>query len=310
MVFYVFDCRVNFKWKVGKMSETTGAILFMSAEDASLGKHGNYGDDSGSHYSWDTTVPNFAVPNVGDIALIRSRHRVIGVSLITEIATEPSFKLRARCGKCNSTKLKWSRSRSAFRCNCGEYTTIPNTEFVGELTSYEAKYDVFFTPLPDWEVDRAKFLSETPKSIHSIQKVNARALLEALPAPVARKLGYRKIAGDFVRVDRQVISRTDPHTLPKAEVCELTGIYAPGHIVETQFAIYNFQTASFEFRGTASVLEVVAFSLSKGTATLSLQGNLISIPLSTPDGEVSYEYPVRPVSNEVSMWLTSYSDTK
>jgi hypothetical protein len=292
------------------MSDKTGAVLFMSAEDASLGKHGNYGDDSGSHYAWDTTVPNFSIPKVGDLVLIRSRHRVIGVSLITDLTTEPSFKLRARCGKCNSTKLKWSRPRSAFRCSCGEYSSTPNTEYVGNLTSYEANYDVFFTPLPEWDVEMARGLSTTPKSIHSIQKVDARSLLDSVPIQISNKLGFRKIASEFVRVERQAISRTNHEILPAADVCEITGISAPMNMSVSEFAIYNFHLAQFESRGVASVLDVIAIALYKGQAKVSSSGKTLLVPISSPDGPITYEYPINAANSMVQQWLSEYSKTR
>jgi hypothetical protein len=184
------------------------------------------------------------------------------------------------------------------------------TEFIGGLTAFEADYDLFFTPLNAWDVEKARSISLTPKSIHSIQKVAVKSLLEGLPPAVASKLGFEKISGSYVRVEKRAVARTDTTAVPTSTMCEITGIYAPGHISEMHFAIYNFRTASFDTLGFCSVLDVVGLALSNGEANLTASGKSLAVPINTPNGPVTYEYPLKPSSSQVGLWLTAFAETR
>ena len=50
--------------------------------------HDGYDDVADSHYSWDSTVPNHALPQIDDMIVIWNRNGLVGFSRIEKIDYE------------------------------------------------------------------------------------------------------------------------------------------------------------------------------------------------------------------------------
>ena len=280
--------------------------IFLTAEDAGLGKNGNYSDSSGRTYSWDTYVQNHAKPQVGDIVIVRSKSHVLGVSMISEIAKEPSYKTRLRCSVCASTKLKWSRPKRAFRCACKEISEIPQIEYLGDVESYQASYEWFFTPLPDLAVDEIRNVAEKSLSIHSIQTANTSKAMRLLPELALWRLGFIEASGLQLRRNIVSLGHVFSDAANYAEVCEISGVNAPGQIVTMKAITYSVSERRFTVDTNLNVLGAIANAVQRGDCQYLAGTDVLVVKFATPDGLSSFTYPTRAASPIAKKWLENY----
>lgn len=280
--------------------------IFLTAGDASLGRHGNYGDSRGSTYSWDSTVSNSNLPQRGDLICVRSKQEILGVSLISEIVVEPSWKTRLRCVDCSSTKLKWSSKRRDFRCgSCSKQQAIPDVEFVDSLISTHAYYDWFFTPTPLISVEQVRKLSKTPKSIQSIQTLNLQSFLEILPNDALWRLGYVKLAGRFVRRENISLGRISSQLVGENGVCDITGLPGKGRLVNFDFVTFSTTNQKFSEIGSFKVLDLLGQQLQEGSCQIKLDSNEIQVEGFGDQASISFK--IRSEATSILKWLTSYT---
>jgi ribosomal protein L37AE/L43A len=96
------------------------------------------------HYSWDSTVPNHARPEAGDLCVVRDSGGALGFSRIERLErTEGVTKSRLRCPRCDRTAIKSRVTvRPRYRCAaCGNEFPRARTERL-EVTVYRADYAV------------------------------------------------------------------------------------------------------------------------------------------------------------------------
>ena len=280
--------------------------IFLTAEDAGLGKNGNYSDSSGRTYSWDTYVQNHAKPNVGDIVIVRSKTHVIGVSMIATITTEASYKTRLRCSVCASTKLRWSKPLRAFRCACKEVSTNPDIQYLGDVTSYQANYEWFFTALPDLEVDEIRNVAEKSRSIHSIQTANTTKALKLLPELALWRLGFISANGLQLRRSLVSLGHVSSDRPNDADVCEISGVHAPGQIVTMRAITYSVSEGRFTLTANLNVLSSLANCLQMGECRYLAGTDELIVKFATPDGVSEFVYSTRQASPEATNWLQNY----
>lgn len=284
----------------------TEVRIFLTAEDASLARNGNYGDASGSSYSWDTTVPNHALPQAGDLVVLRSKQSVLGVSLLTKVEKQPSWKTRLRCPSCLSTKLKWSSRQESFRCGpCKQMISTPNTEFLAGIDSYHARYDWFFTPLKDISLPQVRQISKTPIGQQSIQTGSLAPLLGLLPKEALWRLGYSKLGGQYLRMDKLSVGRASTAISRSGGSCAISGITSTDRLVRFDFISYSTKDSQVLFEGTCEVLDVLAAQLELGHCIINQAEKSIDIP--GLQGLPTMSFPMQPKRPDVVQWLSLFS---
>ena len=164
--------------------------IFLQAEVAGLGENGNYSDIRSERYQWDSTVPNGHLPKSGDLVVLRGSKNVFGVSFIESLEVENGYKVRLRCQKCHSTKLRFSRKQDSFQCSkCGESSASPNPEFVGGITQSVAYFGTLYSDASHIPLSDLRVASMSPKSQHSIQELDLEKLLPLIGSETLSKLG-------------------------------------------------------------------------------------------------------------------------
>lgn len=105
-----------------------------------------YDDASGSHYSYDSNVPNSQKVAVGDLVVIRHDDYLDGWAVVDHIHREDNAdKVITRCPRCDKTN--WRRRKNmtpAVKCDAcgGEFTEDQLKVTVAKVTKYEASYAV------------------------------------------------------------------------------------------------------------------------------------------------------------------------
>ena len=284
----------------------TEVRIFLTAEDASLARNGNYGDASGSSYSWDTTVGNYALPKAGDIVILRSKQQVLGASLITKVEKRASWKTRLRCPNCMSTKLKWSSLRESFRCSpCSKLTATPNSEFLAAVDSYNAMYDWFFTPLEDVTVKEVREVSKTPSGQQSIQSAYLGPVLCLLPKEALWRLGFSKLGGQFLRKDLISMGRGSAAISDPGGACAISGIHSPNRLVRFDFIVFSTTDSRVLLEGTCAVIDVLAAQLELGHCLIDAQEKSIVVP--GIQGLPTISFPMQPEREDIKNWLALFS---
>ncbi len=284
----------------------TEVRIFLTAEDAYLARNGNYGDASGYSYSWDTTVPNHALPKVGDIVILRSKQRVIGVSILSKVDKRASWKARLRCPNCMSTKMKWSSRQESFRCGpCSNMISTPNAEFLGEIDSYHALYHWFFTPLENISIPQVRQISKTPNSQQSIQTASLGPLLALLPKEAIWRLGFTKIGEQYLRMDQFSVGKTSTAVSSIGGRCAISGIHSADRLVRFDFISLSTKDSQILLEGTCEVLDVLAAQLQLGHCNVDQAEKTIVVPGLTVLQKMSF--PIAPVREDVSKWLSLFS---
>jgi len=284
----------------------TDVRIFLTAEDASLARNGNYGDASGSSYSWDTTVPNHALPQAGDLVVLRSKQSVLGVSLLTKVEKQPSWKTRLRCPNCLSTKLKWSSRQESFRCGpCKIMISTPNSEFLAGIDSYHARYDWFFTPLQDISLPEVRQISKTPIGQQSIQTGSLASLLGLLPKEALWRLGYSKFGGQYLRMDQFSVGRASTAISRSGGSCAISGITSTDRLVRFDFISYSTKDSQVLLEGPCEVVDVLAAQLELGNCIINQAEKSIVIP--SFQGLPTMSFPMQPKRADVAQWLSLFS---
>jgi len=284
----------------------TEVRIFLTAEDAYLARNGNYGDASGSSYSWDTTVPNHALPKVGDIVILRSKQRVLGVSILSKVDKRASWKARLRCPKCMSTKMKWSSRQESFRCGpCSNMISTPTAEFLAEIDSYHAQYHWFFTPLENISLPQVREISKTPKSQQSIQSASLGPLLALLPKEAIWRLGFTKLGGQYLRMDQLSVGKTSTAVSGIGGRCAISGIHSSDRLVRFDFISLSTKDSQILLEGSCEVLDVLAAQLELGHCIVDQADKTIVVPGLT--GLPTMSFPIAPGREDVSKWLSLFS---
>lgn len=159
-------------------------LLLSVPEDRAFAGNDGYEDELESCYIWDSTVPNHALPSVGDIVVLWNKRESLGISVIERVSITLSRKARYRCPICSSTKIKRRKLHSpTFKCGdqaCrGEFST-PKSETI-EVTEYRADYRKKWIPLlGGLSATDCRNLAKQTKSQHSIRGIENSKLTRAL----------------------------------------------------------------------------------------------------------------------------------
>lgn len=120
------------------------SLLTIEGDREYKGNEG-YNDDPKSTYRYDNFVANHRQVSIGDVAVIRSSDRVIGIAEITDIVVGKGTKERSRCPVCADTNLSFRKTMTPpFRCKSkGHEFDTPDQETI-PVTTYEARYGSTF----------------------------------------------------------------------------------------------------------------------------------------------------------------------
>jgi hypothetical protein len=95
-------------------------LLLVAGDNRQHGGNDGYSDEPDAHYTWDNTVANHATVARGDLIALWDKKRLLGVSVITDIATAEDDKLLRRCGKCERAHIKARVTPGLKRYKCFE----------------------------------------------------------------------------------------------------------------------------------------------------------------------------------------------
>jgi hypothetical protein len=162
------------------------AWSLLTVDEAERQFSGNlgYGDVLGSRYVWDSTVPNHANVQPGDLAVLRNGSFVLGVAWIDEILTGTRSKVRRRCPSCRSTAFKTRKHATPrYKCSpCKDAFDVPTEEQI-EVTVYAADYERTWRTTTDMRTTALTpaYLSQSQQ--HSIRELNIAYLPSLLTDP-------------------------------------------------------------------------------------------------------------------------------
>lgn len=111
------------------------------------GGNAGYPDEPERSYSYDSDVGNHLNVLLGDVAVIRSKARVIGIAAVESVVESPKEKERLRCPECGISNIKERKKLSpSWSCKAGHLFAAPRSEIVS-VRGYEARYARTFLPL-------------------------------------------------------------------------------------------------------------------------------------------------------------------
>jgi hypothetical protein len=142
-----------------------------------------YPDELGVRYVYDNMVPNGRYIAVGDLAVVRDNHVVLGAGWIDSIEVASGRKIRYRCPHCTSTDFKY-RSKKVHPYRCGtcttEFTTPVDEELAVQVST--ANYSRTFRPadrsFPFQALDAAYITKSRQNAIRRLDVAQLRPLLE------------------------------------------------------------------------------------------------------------------------------------
>ncbi len=218
-----------------------------AGDDRGHGGNTGYDDQVDAYYSWDSKVPNHTQLQVGDPVALWDKQRLLGVSVIEAITTEPGTKVLNRCTGCGSTRIAARKTATPrYRCmRCRTEFDVPHAEVV-EVTRYQARYDAAWTALDGVLVEHElRALAVNPGDINAMRALDWAAFGAALAARQATRAVDRVTARHdvgwgpgpdgfthaLVRVRRGQQRFRERLLSDQGQVCAFTGA-APARVLE------------------------------------------------------------------------------
>jgi hypothetical protein len=244
-------------------------LLMAAGDNRGHGGNSGYDDQVDAHYSWDSNVPNHKNLRVGDPIALWDKVRLLGVSVIEEIATSPGMKLLNRCPECDTTRINpRKKAEPRYRCmKCGHEFHTPRAEVV-EVVQYRARYDAAWTTMEgllgerelrplavnagdinamrplDWAAFRAVLIAKDAG--RAVDRVAARVDISWQPARgvvVELPQGYSRA---LVRVRRGQQQFREHLLAAQGSVCAFTG-GAPARVLEAGH-LYSYAQLGTHFK--------------------------------------------------------------
>jgi len=128
-----------------KVSQTRAWSFLTIEGDREYQGNEGYEDDPKSTYRYDNFVANHLQVSTGDVVVVRSTDRVIGIAEITDIAEGKGIKKRSRCPVCSDTNLSHRKTmRPPWRCKSNGHEFDDPIQETIPITTYEARYGATF----------------------------------------------------------------------------------------------------------------------------------------------------------------------
>lgn len=168
----------------------------VAGENRGYGGNAGYDDQYDAYYSWDSNVPNSTRLQIGHPVAVWDKERLLGVSVIEAITSEPGMKVLSRCPRCSAPQItERTRDKPRFRCNkCRAEFETPRTEAV-EVTRYKARYDAAWTSLEGLlSGDELKSVQKNRGEFNAMRALDWTAFSDAL---LTKKAGraVQRVAG-------------------------------------------------------------------------------------------------------------------
>lgn len=156
--------------------------LLLSNPDEESGRPSSWENETGSHYVWDSRVPNSRHIKEGDLLALRDYDGLLGISLFDRIEKQDSTAFSARCPRCGRSKIKQRVTKQPkYRCygdDCGVKFDEPNRIPI-EVTSYKGFYQTHWVDFSR-TLDREKLLELSNRGQNSIKAIDWAGLSKAL----------------------------------------------------------------------------------------------------------------------------------
>lgn len=220
-------------------------LLMTVGDNRQHGGNAGYDDQVDVYYTWDSTVPNHANIKPGDRIALWDKARLLGLSVVEEIARATKEKLLFKCPACGMAGIKARRNRSPlYKCyKCGAEFDVPSNQTV-TVTEYRSRHDAAWTSLDNLLPGAdLRALCESPRSQLSMRRLRWDDFREAVAAKGADKAvervnhrgpdyvfpeGHRL---DIVRVRRGQRQFREHLLSAQGESCAFTG-HAPPRVLE------------------------------------------------------------------------------
>lgn len=126
----------------------TAWLMYLGEDPKRVGA--GYDDNSSSHYSWDSRVPNSAAVQVGDEIVLWDGNTSLGLSVIEEIEVGTGTKEVSSCPQCGKADIAPRKTMTPkYRCwtkTCKAVFDEPAVETVDVIT-YRARYEAGWVDL-------------------------------------------------------------------------------------------------------------------------------------------------------------------
>lgn len=137
-----------------------------------------YSETVGESYEWVAKLPSGRDIQIGDVIILRDDQNVLGFSLIEAIEITQKPREQTLCPKCGIAQVRERKNKvPRYMCaNCHSEFHKPVIE-IAILEHRRAIYGAGWVSLePDFRTEKAwRLLSASPKSQHSMQRVNVEA---------------------------------------------------------------------------------------------------------------------------------------
>ena len=203
-----------------------------AGDDRKHGGNSGYDDQADVYYSWDSTVSNSTNIRPGDVVALWDKRRLLGVSVVEEIETEPGVKTLFRCPnpECGKAGIKPRKTKSPrYLCEkCHATFDEPKTE-VAEVTEFRSRHDAAWTAMESvLSGEELRALAKAPKSQLSMRELDWVAFSDALAGQgqekaVRRALGRAQGLGELIELhrpqpDASQVDYVQGHTLAMVRV--------------------------------------------------------------------------------------------
>ena len=199
------------------------AWMLLSFEDGERQYAGNlgYSDDTRRIYRYDSFVPNHLQMSEGDIALVRSKTRLLGVARISSISAVEGIKEQRRCPECGSNALKERTTRPLkFRCDGKHEFSEPVVEKV-PCTLYAADFGSTFARADG--VIEAQWLKDAcPRYSDqlAIQEIQIEPLAPRLLVAVPGVASLVRANAEWLASDEACLPKDAPFVAPTVDARE------------------------------------------------------------------------------------------
>lgn len=179
------------------MRKAFGWVLLTFGAERGWGGNSGYDDDPLHRYQYDSFVPNHKRLAVGDIVLVRSKARLLGIAQIEAIKKQAGKKKSYRCPDCKTGHISRRRTTQDFRCVNGHVFESPDA-FDRDCVEYQAEFGDSFVPAPNAvSIDDLRLACPRYNRQMAMQRVDLAALANQLLAasPGAEALLNRETFG-------------------------------------------------------------------------------------------------------------------
>ena len=212
-------------------------LMAVPSTERQFAGNDGYSDEPDGFYSWDSRVPRSRDVAAGDRVAVWDKSRLIGASVIEQIAVGEGPKTIYRCTKCGMSSIKRRKvKRPFFRCHnqiCRSEFDEPFVEVVRVVT-YRATHDAGWAWLPGLLTgSELRAMCQDPASQHAIRPLDWAAFKSAVAArgraydlsPLDQRADSPDgIAGQILtRVRIGDAARRDQSLVRFGEICALSG---------------------------------------------------------------------------------------